>query len=1124
MGQSTTYNPKFSDIKHYVALLLTFCLFPFLTQAQVTVTVSGTNINCFGNNTGSATAIGSGGWPPYTYLWSNGATTTTINGLAAGNYQVTVTDIDLGFGIGNITISQPNPFGVLVTPTQPQLCAIAPDGKMTAVPWGGVPPLTYAWNNGQTTPIITGLSQGTYTITVTDATGCTTTGSGAILYNSEGLWLGDNSANVTCFGANNGTTTVFAMTGTPPYQYSWGTGQTTGTLTGLAPGVYHVTVTDANGCVATRQINITQPPIIMLSTSSTNANCGLQGTATITATGGTAPYSILWNTGSNNATISVGPGTYSATVTDAKGCTKAAAVTVGGSNTALNVNTAVLTNAGCTIGGSASATASGGSGNYAYSWDNGVTTQNGTNLTAGPHKVTVTDLTTGCQGIGNVNIPSASTLVAATTLVTNATCLTGGSATVTATGGTAPYTYKWSNNATTAVATNLSAGPQSVTVTDAAGCIATATVNIGQSQGPTVVVTLVSNATCTSGGSATATATGGTAPYVYLWSNGQTTATATGLAPGVRSVTVTDAAGCASSGQVTITQPGAPTSVIANSTNAGCSNPTGSATVAATGGTSPYAYKWSNNATTAVVTGLAAGTYTVTVTDAAGCTSTSVVSIATSLSPNVVISASSNAKCDQPGSATATTSNGTTPYAYKWSNNVTTASATNLAAGTYTVTVTDAGGCTATASVTIGFSGNGINIGDYIWYDNDQDGFQNPLETAGVPNITAKLIRAGTDGVFGTSDDVIVQTKVTDANGKYKFDCVTPGTYIIMFTGLPTGYEWTDKDAVNNDCKDSDVMANGNTAPFTISAGQPDNYCFDGGIHIICDNVMNGGSICCNQTICEGEVPDLLFGVAPPQMGSGAFEYQWIQLVDMGPAPPQWVGIPGANSPTYQPGALYETSYFMRCVRRAGCVTFLESNIVTITVNPAGTGGCFQFIQNFTVQPQGTGAVEATWVTYPEVDDYMYTLQHSMDMKNWQSVKTIMGKHDATQPNAYDVIHESPAQGKNFYRVKRTNANNIISYSEPRDIDLTTMSVDALSISPNPIQGEQMKFVNLLRTDVDVTIQIISVNGTVLHTQVVSAGQAIEDGISVSHLAAGLYFVKVQIGTGEKKTLKFTKF
>lgn len=168
------------------ACLFALFLIPALVQAQVSVTVTGTNVACFGGNNGTATAIGSGGWAPYTYLWSNGATSATITGLTAGTYSVTATDIDLGFAVGSITISQPPQLGVQVF-GESQICDIAPDGKATAVPFGGVPPYGYLWSNGGTSAQITGLAAGTYTVTITDANNCTTSGSASVFFWDEGL-------------------------------------------------------------------------------------------------------------------------------------------------------------------------------------------------------------------------------------------------------------------------------------------------------------------------------------------------------------------------------------------------------------------------------------------------------------------------------------------------------------------------------------------------------------------------------------------------------------------------------------------------------------------------------------------------------------------------------------------------------------------------------------------------------------------------------------------------------------------------------------------------------------------------------------------------------------------------
>ena len=1123
MGQTLTHRiSRAGGYKFLFGMIAAFMLFPLLTQAQiVTGTITTTNVTCFGLCNGSATATGAGGWAPYTYNWSNGATTATITGLCPGTYTVTITDIDLGFTIISATITQPTQLGVTINVQQQQLCSFAPDGQASVTPYGGTPPYSYLWSTGAVTPLITGLSAGTYTVTVTDAKGCTAAASAVIIFQNEGIWVVDSSVNVTCFGLNNGFIHIGVMTGTPPYTFQWNNGANSQDLFNLAPGNYSVVVTDANGCTNLHTVTITQPPQLVVGMTMTNALCGLPGSATVTPSGGTPPYVLLWSTGSSNSTISVFPGNYSVTVTDANACTAVKQLTVGGSNTGLTVNVTMMNGAGCLPTGSATANATGGTGNYAYSWDNGATTQTVTNLSAGPHSVTVTDITTGCTGVGTTNIPSAAVLVVTATLNANATCLVGGSATVTVTGGTAPYTYLWDNGQTGATGNNLGAGPHSVTVKDASGCVGTALVVIGQSQGPSVSVTANNSATCTAGGSATATATNGVGPFTYLWDNGQTSATATNLSPGVHKVTVTDPAGCATVGMVTITQVGTPTAVISSSSGAACTTG-GSATAGATGGTAPYTFKWSNGATTATVTNLGAGSYTVTITDAAGCTATATVSIAAALPPNVIITASSNAKCDQPGSATASATNGAAPYTFKWDNGETTATAVNLTAGVHTVTATDAAGCTGTASVTIGFAANGIKIGDFVWYDNDQDGHQDAPEP-GAPNFTVMLIKPGPDGVFGNADDVVSQTTTTNSNGKYEFGCITPGTYVLMFSGLPGGYEFTQKDYVNNDCEDSDAKANGKTDPFTIQAGQANNFCLDAGITVICDNVLNAGIICCDQMICEGDAPALLVPVQPPSGGSGAIQYQWMQLVDLGPGPPNWVFISGATGASYQPGPLFETSFFMRCARRAGCVYFLESNIVTITVKAAGTPGCFSFITQINAFQQGPASVLVNWETLPEGDDYMYTVEHSMNETLWHSVGTVMGKHDNTQHNSYSMMHQTPENGLNYYRVKRSNATGTEIFSKSVTVDLKLQGEQALIIAPNPVM-DKLYIKNVALYPSDVTIQLFSTQGKLLNTLLIKQGTLQQTEMTMTDLPQGIYIVRANFGEGNVKTLKITKF
>ncbi|MBL0054306.1 MAG: SprB repeat-containing protein [Bacteroidetes bacterium] len=288
-------------------------------------------------------------------------------------------------------------------------------------------------------------------------------------------------------------------------------------------------------------------------------NCfgGNNGSATVTATGGTAPYTYLWSNGKTTAANNnIAAGTYTATVTDAKGCTATCAYTV--TQPTQLVATCAGTNVNCFGGnnGSATVTATGGTAPYTYLWSNGKTTAANNNIAAGTYTATVTDAK-GCTATCAYTVTQPTQLVA-TCAGTNVNCFGGnnGSATVTATGGTAPYTYLWSNGKTTAANNNIAAGTYTATVTDAKGCTATCAYTVTQ---PTQLVATCAgtNVNCFGGnnGSATVTATGGTAPYTYLWSNGKTTAANNNIAAGTYTATVTDAKGCTATCAYTVTQP-----------------------------------------------------------------------------------------------------------------------------------------------------------------------------------------------------------------------------------------------------------------------------------------------------------------------------------------------------------------------------------------------------------------------------------------------------------------------------------------------------------------------------------------------------------------------------------------
>ena len=589
----------------------------------------------------------------------------------------------------------------------------------------------YQWRKNGT--IIDGATSSTYTIsniTIADAgeydvvvKGPNSCSSDAIsdkatITVSSGATLTMSSTAVKCNGGNDGTATVSATGGTPPYIYSWSNGATTATISGLIAGTYTVTVTDSKNVAASKSVVVTEPPALVVNPSNTPVKCngGNDGTATVNVSGGTGSYTYSWSggvTSTTNTATGLVAGTYTVTVKDANNCEKSVAITI--TEPSAIVITPSSTPVKCKNGndGTATVTVTGGTGPYTYTWSGGVTstTNTATGLAAGSYTVTVKDAN-NCQKSTTITINEPATLLTVSIAnSTNISCFgaNNGTATGQISGGNTPYTYLWSNGTTNLTATNLGAGVNTLQVTDANGCIKSASVTIME---PTAIVLTPSSTAvkCFGGndGTATVTASGGTGSYTYSWSGGitSTTNTATGLTAGTYTVTVKDANNCQKNINITVTEPSALV-LTPSSTAATCNGGTdGTATVAVNGGTEPYTYTWSGGSisTTNTATGLTAGTYTVLVKDANNCQKSITITVAEP-APLALTSSSTPVKCkgSNDGTATVTASGGTGSYTYSWSNGITSTSntVTGLTSGSYTVTVKDANNCQKSITIVV---------------------------------------------------------------------------------------------------------------------------------------------------------------------------------------------------------------------------------------------------------------------------------------------------------------------------------------------------------------------------------------------------------------------------------------
>jgi len=525
---------------------------------------------------GSTRITASGGSGTYTWIPSIGAGPGphTVNPTVTTTYTL-VSPIQGNCGTytdtARITINV-GPCGPTVTTTGGSAC---PGGcanvQANATGGPGGPPYNYVWSpnigSGAGPHQVCPTATTTYTVTVTDATGGTGTGTVTVTIHPP-TTLATTPTNTRCFGGSDGSATVTPSGGTAPHTYSWNSTppQTGQGASGLPPGTYTVTSTDANGCTATATATIGEPPQLLPTTSSLPANCGVaDGSATVTPAGGTGPYTFSWNTTPTQTTqtaANLPGGTYTVTVTDANGCNAAATVTVAQTGAAQLTTTRVNVSCGGGNDGSATVSATGGNPPYTYSWNTTPpqTTPAVGNLPAGTWTVTVTD-SDGCIATAQVVITEPPPVVVVSSSMPANCGRPNGSASVTASGGSPPYTYAWNTNPaqTAATAMGIPPGPYTVTVTDGSGCSASATVTVSDIPGP--LAGFSATDACTGAPITFSNTSSGQSALTSAWvfgdgglsNQGNPTHTYGGPGSYTVTLTVTDAAGCTAQTTRTVT-------------------------------------------------------------------------------------------------------------------------------------------------------------------------------------------------------------------------------------------------------------------------------------------------------------------------------------------------------------------------------------------------------------------------------------------------------------------------------------------------------------------------------------------------------------------------------------------
>ena len=648
----------------------------------------------------------SGGVTPYTYLWSNTATTQNLSGIPAGAYSVTVTGANGCTDVANIDLTNNNP---PITAT----ANIAPNTTCNGNYNGSIdvsitPSGTYGylWSNTFTTQDLSNLAPGSYSLTVTGLGSCSTTTDFTVPDVPNNPNANASTTPSTC-DLSNGAINLTVTGGVSPYTYLWSNMATTQNINGLTAGNYSVTVTGANGCTDDVDVILinNNPPINVTANVQPNTTCNgnNNGSIDVSVTPNGA-YTYTWSPPASTQDLTgLAPGSYSLTVSAGGTCTQTADFTVPDVPNAPVVNPSVTTSTCDLPNGGISLSVSGGVSPYTYLWSNNAITQNLTGLMTGDYSVTVTGAN-GCPAILSINVPNNNPPInLITNIVANTNCLSTGNGSIDlSVTPPAGYTYIWSNMATTQDISNLAPGIYQVTVSAGGSCTETDAFVVPDNPNTPNLSFSTTSANCgLNNGAINLTVTGGTGPYTYIWSNMATTQDLSGIPGDIYVVTVTGSNGCTEVDGVAVDDYQVPISLDGFVTpQTSCLTNNGAINLVLS--PSNLSVMWSNLATTANISNLAPGDYSVTVSAGGTCTETTTFTVDNLIEYPDLTTDVSAAFCNLPnGMIDLQVNGGQTPYQYHWSNNSSNQDLTNLSAADYAVTVTTALGCTAETFVTV---------------------------------------------------------------------------------------------------------------------------------------------------------------------------------------------------------------------------------------------------------------------------------------------------------------------------------------------------------------------------------------------------------------------------------------
>ena len=630
---------------------------------------------------------------PHSVSWSNGMTGDAITGLAAGTYTATITDVETCEVIVDYTVINDAGDLAISNPILSDEVCGAGNGAIDVTVTGGDGNYTFSWDNGAGTEDITGLSAGSYTITVTDGTGCSVSAQFDVVNDAGSMAISfENTVDETCGNGQGSIDINISPNGS--YTYAWDNGGNTQDLTGLSAGDYTCTITDNNtGCeltTPTYTINNDAGSLTVVITDFDNEVCGNgMGEIDITISGGAPNYNFLWsNTAITEDITGLSTGTYSADIVDQNGCTvNTGDITIVNEPGSLSVE-AFTVDEVCGNGqGEVDLVITGGTPNYNTSWSSGQNTEDITGLSAGNYTYTVTDQN-GCEVVSTATVSNSSgTLSIDNIAITNEICGDGnGAIDITVSGGDGNYFYSWSNGETTEDITGLSTGTYIITLIDGAGCEVIKSIEIIGDK-PVVDSKNITHEICgNNAGSITLNISGGSPGYIYTWNTGDDTNSITGLNANTYTCEIEDQLGCIITVNETINTSDGDFEIISADVKGTCNGKNGSIDITASGGTGNYEYVWANGAKKEDLQNLSTGEYSVVVNS--GTCETNATYIVTNDTPLLTGIISENI-CDDSIGEIDLTVKGSGTYDYNWSNGETSEDITGLSSNRYKVTVTD---------------------------------------------------------------------------------------------------------------------------------------------------------------------------------------------------------------------------------------------------------------------------------------------------------------------------------------------------------------------------------------------------------------------------------------------------